>query len=43
MGFTLDSFAADVKRVLKEDASPAGRERVRHPAQEALNECRVRG
>jgi hypothetical protein len=38
MGFTLDSFAADVKRALKEDPSPAGRERVRHLVQEALKD-----
>ena len=38
MGFTLDSFAADVKKALKEDPSPAGRERVRHLVQEALKD-----
>src|SRR4026208_1733142 len=38
MGFTLESFAADVKEVLKQDPSPAGRERVRHLVQEALKD-----
>ncbi len=36
MGFTLESFAADVKDALKQDPGPAGRERVRHLVQEAL-------
>jgi len=38
MGFTLESFAADVKEILKQDPSPAGRERVRHLVQEALKD-----
>lgn len=38
MGFTLESFAADVKQVLKDDPGPAGRERVRHLVQEALKD-----
>ena len=38
MGFTLESFAADVKEVLKQDPSPAGLERVRHLVQEALKD-----
>ncbi|HMA81100.1 MAG TPA: hypothetical protein VKR81_09430 [Candidatus Binatia bacterium] len=38
MGLTLDSFAADVHRVLKEDSSPAGRDKVRHLVEEALKD-----
>jgi hypothetical protein len=38
MEFTLESFASDVKQILKEDPSPAGREKVRKLVQEALND-----
>jgi len=38
MGLTLDSFAADVHRVLKEDSSPTGRDKVRHLVEEALKD-----
>jgi hypothetical protein len=38
MSFTLDSFAADVHRVLQEDPSPAGREKVRDLVEEALKD-----
>ena len=38
MGFTLESFAADVKEVLQQDPSPAGRVRVRHLVEEALKD-----
>ncbi len=38
MGFTLDSFAADVHRTLQEDSSPAGREKVRQLVEEALKD-----
>jgi hypothetical protein len=38
MGFTLESFASDVQRVLKEDPSPAGREKVRALVEAALKD-----
>jgi hypothetical protein len=38
MSFTLDSFAADVHRILQEDPSPSGRERVRRLVEEALKD-----
>ena len=38
MGFTLESFAADVHRILKEDPNRAGREKVRALVQEALKD-----
>ena len=38
MSFTLDSFASDVRRVLKEDPGPGGRERVRRLVEEALRD-----
>lgn len=38
MGLTLDSFAADVHRVLQEDSGPAGRDKVRHLVEEALKD-----
>ena len=38
MGFTLESFASDVHRILKEDANRAGREKVRALVQEALKD-----
>ena len=38
MSFTLESFAADVQRILKADPSRAGREKVRDLVQEALKD-----
>jgi hypothetical protein len=38
MGFTLDSFATDVHKILQEDSSPAGREKVRRLIEEALKD-----
>jgi len=38
MSFTLDSFAADVHRILQADPSPAGREKVRRLVEEALQD-----
>ncbi|MGE5219315.1 MAG: hypothetical protein ACM3SP_20145 [Chloroflexota bacterium] len=38
MGLNLDSFAADVHRILKEDSSPAGREKVCHLVEAALQD-----
>ena len=38
MGFTLESFASDVQRILKEDPSPAGREKVRALVEAALKD-----
>src|ERR671922_199608 len=38
MGFTLDSFASECHRILKQDPSPAGREKVRDLVQEALKD-----
>jgi len=38
MGFTLESFAADCHRLLKDDPGPAGREQVRALVQEVLKD-----
>jgi hypothetical protein len=38
MSFTLDSFATDVHRILQEDSTPAGREKVRRLIEEALKD-----
>jgi predicted metal-dependent enzyme (double-stranded beta helix superfamily) len=38
MSVTLDSFAEDVHRILKEDPSPTGREKVRNLVQEVLKD-----
>ena len=38
MSFTLESFASDVHRILKEDPSRAGREKVRNLVQEAVKD-----
>ena len=38
MGFTLESFSADVQRILKADPGRAGREKVRELVQEALKD-----
>ena len=38
MAFTLESFASDVQQILKQDPSPAGREKVRDLVQEALKD-----
>jgi hypothetical protein len=38
MSFTLDSFAADVQRILHRDPGPAGREQVRRLVEEALQD-----
>jgi len=38
MTFTLESFASDVHRILQEDPSPVGREKVRNLVQEALKD-----
>jgi len=38
MGFTLASFASECHRILKEDPSPIGREKVRNLVQEALTD-----
>lgn len=38
MNFTLESFASECQRILKEDASPAGREKVRELVEEALKD-----
>ncbi|HEY5543043.1 MAG TPA: hypothetical protein VIM04_07290 [Candidatus Binatia bacterium] len=38
MGYTLETFAADVHKVLREDHSRAGREKVRELVQEALKD-----
>jgi hypothetical protein len=40
MSFTLDSFAAEVHRILQADPSPAGREKVRRLVEEALQDQR---
>lgn len=38
MGFTLDSFASEVQQLLRKDAGPSGREKVRELVQEALKD-----
>jgi hypothetical protein len=38
MSFTLETFAADVQKLLQQDASPAGRQKVRDLVQEALKD-----
>jgi predicted metal-dependent enzyme (double-stranded beta helix superfamily) len=38
MSVTIDSFAEDVHRILKEDPSPTGREKVRNLVQEVLKD-----
>jgi hypothetical protein len=38
MAFTLDSFASDCRRILKEDPGPVGRGRVRELVQEVLKD-----
>jgi hypothetical protein len=38
MAFTLESFASECHRILKEDPSPTGRERIRALVQEALKD-----
>ncbi|HEV8720412.1 MAG TPA: hypothetical protein VGW77_07195 [Candidatus Binatia bacterium] len=38
MGFTLESFASECHRILKEDPSPTGREKIRNLVQEALKD-----
>ena len=38
MSFTLESFAAECHRLLKQDATPAGREKVRALVEEALKD-----
>ena len=38
MSFTLDSFAAEVHRILQADPSPAGREKIRRLVEEALQD-----
>ena len=38
MGFTLDTFASECRRILKADPSPAGRGRVRDLVQEVLKD-----
>jgi hypothetical protein len=38
MDFTLESFASECHRILKEDPSPVGREKVRNLVQEALKD-----
>jgi hypothetical protein len=38
MGFTLDTFASECRRILKEDAGPAGRDQVRALVQEVLKD-----
>jgi hypothetical protein len=38
MSFTLESFAADVQRILQRDPGPAGREQVRRLVEEALQD-----
>ena len=38
MSFTLESFTADVQKLLHQDASPAGRQKVRDLVQEALKD-----
>jgi hypothetical protein len=38
MGFTLDSFASECRRILKEDPSPVGREKIRELVQDALKD-----
>ncbi|HKY06907.1 MAG TPA: hypothetical protein VJQ55_01640 [Candidatus Binatia bacterium] len=40
MNFTLETFAADVQSLLKQDASPAGRQKVRDLVQEALKDAK---
>jgi hypothetical protein len=40
MGFTLETFAADVQNLLKRDDSPTGREKVRDLIQEALKDSK---
>lgn len=38
MSFTLETFAASVRKLLEQDASPAGRQKVRDLVQEALKD-----
>ncbi len=38
MSFTLDSFASECHRILKQDSTPAGREKVRDLVQQALKD-----
>ena len=38
MDFTLDSFASECRRILKEDPSPVGRGKVRELVQEVLKD-----
>lgn len=38
MGFTLQSFSAECRRLLKQDSSPAGREKVRELVERALQD-----
>jgi len=38
MDFTLDSFASECRRILKEDSSPVGRGKVRELVQEVLKD-----
>lgn len=38
MGFTLESFASECHRILKEDPSPIGREKIRDLVKEALKD-----
>jgi hypothetical protein len=38
MGFTLESFSAECHRLLKQDSSPAGREKVRELVERALQD-----
>jgi hypothetical protein len=38
MGFTLESFATECHRILKEDPSPLGREKIRNLVQDALKD-----
>lgn len=38
MAFTLDSFASDCRRILKEDPGPSGRDRVRQLVQEVVKD-----
>ena len=43
MGFTLDSFASECRRILKADPSPAGREKVRAVVEEVLKDEKFLG
>lgn len=38
MGYTLESFATDVQRILRADSSPTGREKVRDLVQDVLKD-----